>query len=128
MKAIPLTRNYVAIIDAEDAPNVERYNWHVHISKGKGKQPGQPYARANINGRKVYLHRFITGAELPWQVDHGNHQTLDCRRSNLEVKSHIENQQTRRNVKAHRARLLAADGKGMVRRDKNPDAPNDKGG
>lgn len=94
---------YFALVDPQDFLRVKRYKWYAHIAKGKNKKPGQPYARATIEGRKVYLHRFIMGlaggvsSEL--HVDHMNHQTLDCRRSNLEVTDHITNQQRRRNVK-----------------------------
>lgn len=99
MKCFPLTKGYVAIISKEDWRRVKKYSWHVHMSRGRGRNKGQPYARATINGKKVYLHRFITGAFHPMHVDHKNHQTLDCRRENLEVVCHVENQQRRRNCK-----------------------------
>lgn len=99
-RVIPLTKGYVAIIDAADFRRVNKHKWHVHMSRGKrrgkAKAVGQPYARAKIKGRNVYLHRFITGAELPLQADHRNHQTLDCRKENLEVVTHEENQKRRR--------------------------------
>lgn len=117
MKVLELTKGYVAIISDEDYHRVTQYSWHVHISRGKDKKPGQPYARSNIRGEKVYLHRFIkkfdvalkkiegirergyeyTDQEVP--VDHKNHQTLDCRRENLRVCLHLENQLNRRNVR-----------------------------
>lgn len=98
-RVIFLTKGYVAIVSEQDFPRVARISWHVHMSAGTKKKPGQPYARANIDGKKVYLHRFITGAADYLQVDHKNHQTLDCRRENLEVCDHATNQQRRRNVK-----------------------------
>lgn len=85
MRVIELSRGFVAVISKEDYRKVNRYSWHVHFAKGSKKKIAQPYARANIGGKKVYLHRFITGADRPWLVDHINGQTLDCRRSNLEV-------------------------------------------
>lgn len=99
-RVIPLTKGFVAVISAVDYRRVNRHTWHVHTSRGSKKKPGQPYARANIKGRKVYLHRFITNAEPPFHVDHRNHQTLDCRRENLEIIDHATNQARRRNVKA----------------------------
>jgi len=99
-RVILLTRGFAAIIDAEDYKRVKKYKWHTHISKGKNKKPGQPYARANIKGKKVYLHRFVMNSTDPLkQVDHGNHQTLDCRKGNLEETDHITNQRRRRNCK-----------------------------
>lgn len=120
-RVIPLAKGFVAIIDAADFRRVNRFRWHVHVSKGTRKKPGQPYARTTIDGRKVYLHRFITGAELPWHVDHRNHQTLDCRRINLEITSHEENQSRRRNAKAYKARVQPADGARMVCGNENTD-------
>ncbi len=71
---------YVAIVSKEDFRKVSRYSWYVHFSKGSGRKVGFPYARATINGKKVYLHRFILDAPTGFHVDHKNHCTLDCRR------------------------------------------------
>lgn len=98
-RVVFLSAGFVAIVSERDFLRVVRHKWHVHRSRGSKKKPGQPYARANIKGKKVYLHRFITGAADYLQVDHKNHQTLDCRRENLEVCDNITNQQRRRNVK-----------------------------
>jgi hypothetical protein len=99
MRVLPLSKNYVAIISAKHFRRVNKYKWHVHFSKGTKKKVGQPYARATIAGKKVYLHRFITGAYLPMHVDHENHQNLDCRDSNLIVCTYAENMKNRRKKK-----------------------------
>lgn len=112
-RIIPLTQGFVAIIDAKHFRRVNRYSWHTHKAKGTKKKPGEPYARATINGRKIYLHRFIMNAPEHMNVDHKNHQTLDCRESNLELTTHIENQQRRRYVQKAR-KLRAADTPGFV--------------
>lgn len=96
MRIIELTGGYVAIISKEDYRRVNRYKWHVHFAGGTRKKHAQPYARANIKGKKVYLHRFITGAFKPFHVDHKNRQTLDNRRINLEVVDQHENLKRRR--------------------------------
>lgn len=82
-RVIPLTRNFVAIISASDYRRTNKHQWYAHVSRGK----------------KVYLHRFIMDAPQFMHVDHTNHQTLDCRRENLEVVRHTVNQSRRRNVK-----------------------------
>lgn len=94
---LELSRGFVAIIDREDRRRVCKHSWHVHFSRGSKKKPGQPYARATIKGRKVYLHRFIMDPEDGLHVDHRNHQTLDNRKANLEVIERLENQRRRRN-------------------------------
>lgn len=96
MKVIELTQGYVAIISKKHWSRVKKYKWHVHKSRGSKRKVGQPYARATIKGKKVFLHRFIVGAVAPWHVDHLNHQTLDCRDENLETVSHAENMKRRR--------------------------------
>lgn len=100
MKVIELTKGYVTIVSAVDYRRVKKHRWYVNISKGKDRKPGQPYARASVNGKKVLLHRFIMQAEAPYQVDHKNYCTLDNRRENLEIVDNITNQKRRRNVKA----------------------------
>lgn len=94
---IALTQGFVAIVSTEDYARVKKYSWHVHRSKGTKKKPGQPYARTNIDGRKVYMHRFIVNAEKYQHVDHKNFQTLDNRRENLEEVPPKENIVRRRN-------------------------------
>lgn len=99
-RIINLTKGFVAIIDAADYRRVNKYSWHVHHSKGRNKVVGQPYARSTIAGKKVYLHRFITGAYAPLHVNHRNHQTLDCRSDNLKVCTYSENMENRRHLKS----------------------------
>jgi len=95
-RCIMLTRGFVAIISAEDYRRVNRYKWHVHFSKGTKKKPGQPYARANINGKKIYLHRYVTNCPDHLEPDHKNHCTLDCRQENLELTDRLTNNRRRR--------------------------------
>jgi hypothetical protein len=119
MRCIPLTRGYVAIISAKHYRRVNRHSWHVHMSRGTRKKPGQPYARATIEGKKVYLHRFVKDDEISqkllegctdneslWHVDHKNHQTLDCRDENLKVCLYVENLSTRRNLLKNRKKKV----------------------
>lgn len=98
-RVIELTKGYVAIISTEDFRRVNRHSWQAHTSAGKGKRPGLPYARGQVKGKQVYLHRFIMDTPQGQQCDHKNHFTLDCRRENLENVTHIENQKRRRNAK-----------------------------
>lgn len=90
---------FIAVISKEDYRRVNRYKWYAHFSKGTKRKTGQPYARATINGKKVYLHRFIMNAPEWLHVDHKNHQTLDCRRENLENVTVSENLKRRRKKK-----------------------------
>ncbi len=93
---LELTQGYCALVDKSNWPKVRKFCWHVHHSRGKNKAKGEPYARACINGKKVYLHRFLTNCPPGFQVDHKNHQTLDCRTLNLEVVTNTVNMARRR--------------------------------
>lgn len=103
MKILPIKHKdffYCVVISKDDWRKVKKYSWHITHSAGSGKRVGQPYARAAIGKKKVYLHRFITGCnDTLMQVDHRNRQTLDCRRENLEILTHKENQKRRRKLR-----------------------------
>lgn len=59
------------------------------------------YACCFISKRVVYLHRFVTNAPLGLMVDHGNHDGLDDRRSNLKVCTHAQNMLNRKGAAAN---------------------------
>ena len=99
MKVILLTKGFVAVVSKEDFRQLSKYKWHVHQSRGSKRKIGQPYARTNIDGKKVLMHRFIMGVSVDLHVDHRNHCTLDNRRENLEVIDHVENLKRRRKPK-----------------------------
>lgn len=93
---ILLTKNYVAIIDKEDLRRVKKHKWRVSFGGGKRPALHKPYAKTTINGKGVYLHRFVMNASPGTHVDHGNHETLDCRKCNLEEITPLENNARRR--------------------------------
>ena len=90
-KEIPLTQGKVALVDDEDFARVGLHKWYYH-STG--------YARRTVHighGRKhrttgvEFLHRSVIQAPDGWQVDHINHNKLDCRRANLRLCTHGQN-------------------------------------
>ncbi len=91
---VPLSRGYVALIDAEDSEKVLAYKWHVLINK-KNPVTTSIYVIGRIKGRTVYLHRFIMDAPKNLQVDHINHNGLDNRRANLRLATPSQNQYNR---------------------------------
>lgn len=84
MADIYLTRGYVAQVDEDDVASVIRYRWHTHESKRRGYTTNT-YARGHVNGRKVYLHRFLMNCPDSLEVDHVDGDGLNCCRDNLEV-------------------------------------------
>ena len=53
------------------------------------------YAKSMIFGKRVMFHRMVMNAPVEMEVDHINHNTLDNRRENLRVVSHIVNMANR---------------------------------
>ena len=77
------------IIDSEDIPKVNKYNWHVEHSR-----KNLFYAQA-INGNStIRMHKIICPSDE--QVDHINHNGLDNRKSNLRACSNRENNHNKR--------------------------------
>jgi len=82
---VPLTQGYEAIIDADDVPVVDRWNWRAtsgtHTTYagrserygGKGKQKG------------FQMHRILIRAPQGFHVDHKNGNGLDNRKANLRL-------------------------------------------
>ena len=98
MKRISLTQSKFAIVDDEDYELVSRFKWQYR------KENHNHYARCQVYlgrlGGKIktgtmYLHRLIMRPTNGMEVDHCNHNGLDCRRSNLRTCTRTQNNQNR---------------------------------
>ncbi len=94
---IPLTQGKVALIDTEDFPRVNQFEWHA--SRRDRLWYAASSALRRRNGACLYLHRLIMNAGPGQHVDHRNGDGLDCRRENLHLCSNAEN---RRNMRKTR--------------------------
>lgn len=67
----------VALVDAADAPLVQRHRWWIRT--------GYAYGKERVDGRQVTLlmHRVVLGAPPGSMIDHANGNRLDNRRQNL---------------------------------------------
>lgn len=90
---IPLTRGKFAIVDAADEEALSRYSWSAIENP-----PGSWYARAEIAGRTVYLHRFLMGEPEGMTVDHVDGNGLHNTRNNLRICTHAQNQANRKGL------------------------------
>ena len=106
---LPLSNGGVTLVDLADLELAKPHTWHRHKSK-----EGLFYARANVNGKKVYLHRFLMQAARGELVDHKNEDGLDNRRStNLRKATKSQNGANRtRKPKNYSSRF-----KGVTRHD-----------
>lgn len=95
MKAIPLTKGYVTIVDDEDYDFLMQWRWtvvidrsgRVYATRHARKHEGKPSSRR--------MHMVICGTRNGFETDHKNGDTLDNRRSNLREATRIQNMRNR---------------------------------
>jgi hypothetical protein len=104
---IPLTRGYVAIIDASEVDKVSGHVWHAYVRSHTIYAVRSDYSDGKM--QKIGLHRVLAKAEASDIVDHCNGNGLDNRRSNLRLASAAQNCANRR-----RARNNTSGAKGVV--------------
>ena len=89
MNHIPLAHNRTVLIDEEDYERLSARRW---CMSGR-------YAASRIDGRLIYMHRFLMNASAGMAVDHINGNRLDNRKANLRFATQRQNtrNQTPRN-------------------------------
>lgn len=85
-KRLLLSQGAVALVDDEDYERASAFKWSLTNTKGKR------YAFRCVNRTTLYLHTFLMRPPRGLEVDHRNGDGLDCRRSNLRVVTHKQNQ------------------------------------
>lgn len=85
---VHLTRGFISIIDAADAPLIEGHNWTANVLMGK-LYAGR--TERGVTRRLVLMHRLIIGAQTGVQVDHKDGDGLNNRRSNLRLATYEQN-------------------------------------
>lgn len=84
---VPLTRGMFALIDASDIPAVSNRSWRaLH-----GKNTWYAVAGGTRKG-SLSIHRCLMNPPKGVHVDHINGDGLDCRRQNLRLCNHSQNQ------------------------------------
>lgn len=84
-KGIPLSMGKFAIVDNGDYDYLNRYRWYT------AKDCNTFYARKNIIGTTIPMHRVIVGAIEGQIVDHINGNGLDNRKCNLRIVTNSQN-------------------------------------
>ena len=93
---VPLTKGYVAVIDAQDAHLAADFNWAVRETRRCDGTVTAAYAMRkeprSLGETTVYLHRQILGAPAGLHVDHIDGNGLNNCRSNLRLATPAQNQ------------------------------------
>ena len=82
---IPLGRGFVSVVDIADFGILRQFNWWVNFGSVR------PRAMGKVNGKQIYMHRFILNAPRSFDVDHINRDSLDNRRCNLRLATRTQN-------------------------------------
>lgn len=90
MKEISLTQNKVALVDDHN------YDWLIKFNWMADKHRQRWYAKANINGKSVYMHRLIMNTPLGLEVDHKDKDGLNNQEYNMRNCTRSENAQNQR--------------------------------
>ncbi len=91
MKKIPLTQGQFALVDDEDFELVNKIKWYASFNWNKTGF----YAKGWMNGKKLYMHRYILNTPTRLYTDHINHNGIDNRKSNLRICDNQKNQANR---------------------------------
>lgn len=94
MKTINLTQGQVALVDDEDYEYLAQFKWNAHKS-------GVTYyaeRHAPVDGKQYYvkMHREIMNTPKGMEVDHIDHNGLNCQKSNMRNCTHKQNMTNQR--------------------------------
>lgn len=88
---LPLSRGYVAVLDADDAEKVNGFKWTADVQAGGTIIYAHRMTRVNGARKKVSLHRLIMNAPAGVFVDHIDCDGLNNRKSNLRLVTPAQN-------------------------------------
>lgn len=88
MKSIPLTQGKFAIVDEDNFDILSKYKWHYDNHTG--------YARASVNGKWCFLHRFVMNAQKGQIIDHVDCVKLNCQKINLRFCTRSQNESNKK--------------------------------
>lgn len=91
---IPLTDSKVAIVDEDDYNDLLQFQWSA--KKDTSVSYEQYYAYGVVNGKRMFMHRYLLEPTNDVCVDHKNHKGWDNRRSNIRIVSAIQNRKNSR--------------------------------
>ena len=95
-RLIALTKGQNAIVDAADYKWLNQWNWCAFLDHHT--KTYRPIRR--VGDKKILMYRALLECSDSEEVDHGNHDTLDNRRTNISIctpEQNAQNHQIRKN-------------------------------
>lgn len=97
---VPLTQGYEAVIDAEDVPLVDVWNWYAIVDKRSDGSIRTIYAGRGCGPRAshttIFMHREILRTPDGFDSDHRDGDGLNNTKANLRIALRAENTRNRR--------------------------------
>lgn len=87
----------IILLDDSDYDRIIKLGIRLTLSKSNKHKDETYYVRFNLNGKKIYLHRWIMNCPQDKVVDHINHNPLDNRKCNLRIVTERENLMNKKN-------------------------------
>ena len=87
---VPLTKGYVAVIDAADVPLVEGRNWCAVVTRRSVYASYEEWIGGKML-RRVLMHRAIASTPEGFETDHEDCDGLNNRRANLRIVTPSQN-------------------------------------
>lgn len=91
VREIPLSQGKIALVDDEDFDRVNQFKWCAAATSSSRTWYAMRGDYTGSKPRTIYLHRFILDAPSDMDVDHINHNGLDCRRENMRLATTSQN-------------------------------------
>ena len=80
---------HVVFVDDEDYKRMQKEFNNLRWSLTKNRN--NLYAQKRVNGKIIYLHKYIMNYDGDLCIDHKNHNTLDNTKENLRITTNADN-------------------------------------
>ena len=85
------------LVDLEDVKMLENFYWQLKFDKRHPNCLG--YIETHINGKRIFMHKFLAPGPVNLVVDHINGNPFDNRKNNLRICTQNFNTKNRQNCK-----------------------------
>jgi hypothetical protein len=99
MRAIPLTRGMIAMVDDSDYEWLNQWKWFAQMCDGRLYAARSVWDGKIKKKTMIYMHRFILNSPKGIKVDHEDRDTMNCSRANLRLADDSQNSMNQKRSK-----------------------------